>query len=155
KATQVVRDLSYRPPFCPSGFPCIALRTLRSPIYLLVVLAQVNLAALLAGLATFMAKFIERQFSQTVSFSTMMIGGVCIPLAVLGIVLGGVLMRRLNISVAGASKLCTAAILLCLFSSTPLLLVGCSTQRVAGVYPPRYSHRHSAELTPSLCRTHT
>ncbi|XP_070838662.1 solute carrier organic anion transporter family member 2B1 [Chaetodon trifascialis] len=117
------------------SFPRIALRTLRSPIYLLVVLAQVNLAALLAGLATFMAKFIERQFSQTVSFSTMMIGGVCIPLAVLGTVLGGVLMRRLNLSVSGAGKLCTAAILLCVFSATPLLLIGCPTQRVAGVFP--------------------
>lgn len=57
-----------------SGFPRIALRTLRSPIYLLVVLGQVNLAALLSGLATFMAKFIEKQFSQTISFSNMMIG---------------------------------------------------------------------------------
>ncbi|XP_054481487.1 solute carrier organic anion transporter family member 2B1 isoform X2 [Anoplopoma fimbria] len=117
------------------SFPRIALRTLQSPIYLLVVLAQVNLAALLAGLATFMAKFIERQFSQTVSFSTMMIGGVCIPLAVLGTVLGGVLMRRLNLSVSGASRLCTGAILLCLFSSTPLLFIGCPTQKIAGVFP--------------------
>lgn len=57
-----------------AGFPRIALRTLRSPVYLLVVLAQVNLAALLSGLATFMAKFLEWQFSQTVSNSTMMIG---------------------------------------------------------------------------------
>ncbi|XP_041657732.1 solute carrier organic anion transporter family member 2B1 isoform X2 [Cheilinus undulatus] len=118
------------------SFPRITLRTLRSPIYLLVVLAQVNLAALLAGLATFMAKFIERQFSQTVSFSTMMIGGVCIPLAVLGTVLGGALMRRLNLSVRSASKLCTAAILLGLLCASPLLLIGCSTQKVAGVFPP-------------------
>ncbi|XP_033969802.1 solute carrier organic anion transporter family member 2B1-like [Trematomus bernacchii] len=117
------------------SFPRIALRTLRSPIYLLVVLAQVNLAALLAGLATFMSKFIERQFTQTVSFSIMMIGGVCIPLAVLGTVLGGVLMRRLSLSVGGASKLCTAAILLCILSSTPLLFIGCSTQKVAEVFP--------------------
>ncbi|XP_029375477.1 solute carrier organic anion transporter family member 2B1 [Echeneis naucrates] len=118
------------------SFPRIALRTLQSPIYLLVVLAQVNLAALLSGLATFMAKFIERQFSQTVPFSTMMIGGVCIPLAVLGTVLGGVLMRRMNLSVSGASRLCTAAIMLCMFTALPLLLIGCSTQKVAGVFPP-------------------
>ncbi|XP_069000074.1 solute carrier organic anion transporter family member 2B1 [Embiotoca jacksoni] len=117
------------------SFPRIALRTLRSPVYLLVVLAQVNLAALLSGLATFMAKFIERQFSQTVSFSTMMIGGVGIPLAVLGTVLGGVLMRRFNLSVVGASRLCTAAILLCVFSALPLMLIGCSTQKVAGIFP--------------------
>ncbi|XP_060942432.1 solute carrier organic anion transporter family member 2B1 isoform X2 [Limanda limanda] len=118
------------------SFPRTALRTLQSPVFLLVVLAQVNLAALLSGLATFMAKFIERQFSQTVSFSSMMIGGVGIPMAVLGTVLGGVLMRRLNLSVGGASKLCTIAIVLCILSSVPLLLLGCSTQRVAGVFPP-------------------
>ncbi|XP_023254841.1 solute carrier organic anion transporter family member 2B1 [Seriola lalandi dorsalis] len=134
------------------SFPRIALRTLQSPIYLLVVLAQVNLAALLAGLATFMAKFIERQFSQTVSFATMMIGGVSIPLAVLGTVLGGVLMRRLNLSVSGASKLCTIAILLCMFSATPLLLLGCSTQPVAGIFPS--SNRTSSAELPcsSSCR---
>ncbi|XP_058484012.1 solute carrier organic anion transporter family member 2B1 isoform X2 [Solea solea] len=118
------------------SFPRIALRTLRSPIYLLVVLAQVNLAAMLAGLSTFMAKFIERQFSQTVSFATMMIGGVGIPLAVLGTVLGGLLMRRMSISVSGASKLCTTVILLCMFTATPLHLIGCSTQTVAEVFPP-------------------
>lgn len=61
-------------PFSLPGFPRIALRTLQNPIYLLVVLAQVHLAAMIAGLATFMAKFIERQFTQTASFSNMMIG---------------------------------------------------------------------------------
>ncbi|XP_068600333.1 solute carrier organic anion transporter family member 2B1 [Brachionichthys hirsutus] len=131
--TDPLRELS-RLQFLKS-FPRIARRTLQSPVYLLVVLAQVNLAALLAGLATFMAKFIERQFSQTVSVSSMMIGAVCIPLAVLGIVLGGVLMRRLNLSVSGASRLCTAAIFLCMFSVVPLLFIGCPTQSVAGVFP--------------------
>lgn len=52
------------------------LRTLKNPIYLLVVLAQVNLAAMVAGLATFMPKYIERQFAQTASFSNMMIGKI-------------------------------------------------------------------------------
>ncbi|XP_010891804.2 solute carrier organic anion transporter family member 2B1 [Esox lucius] len=117
------------------SFPRIALRTLRNPIYLLVVLAQVNLAALVAGLATFMSKFIERQFTQTASFSNIMIGGVSIPMAVLGIVLGGALMRRLNIPTRGSALICVTAILICLFTAMPLLLLGCSTQRVAGIYP--------------------
>uniref|UniRef100_A0A674BPA7 Solute carrier organic anion transporter family member n=1 Tax=Salmo trutta TaxID=8032 RepID=A0A674BPA7_SALTR len=114
------------------SFPRIALRTLQNPIYLLVVLAQVHLAAMIAGLATFMAKFIERQFTQTASFSNMMIGGVNIPLAVLGIVLGGALMRRLSISTRGSALMCTSAILMCILTALPLLLLGCSTQRVTG-----------------------
>ncbi|CAB1316391.1 unnamed protein product [Coregonus sp. 'balchen'] len=119
------------------SLPRIALRTLRNPIYLLVVLAQVHLAAMVAGLATFMAKFIERQFTQTTSFSNMMIGGVSIPLAVLGIVLGGALMRRLSVSTRGSALMCTAAILMCMLTALPLLLLGCSTQRVTGIYPTK------------------
>ncbi|XP_037543145.1 solute carrier organic anion transporter family member 2B1 [Nematolebias whitei] len=130
------------------SFPGIAMRTLQTPVYLLVVLAQVNLAALLSGLATFMAKFVEKQFTQTVPFSNMMIGGVSIPLAVLGIVLGGAIMRRFNLSVSGASKLCTVAILLCMFSALPLLLIGCPTQKIARVFPPSSSDCSSACQCP-------
>uniref|UniRef100_A0A3B5MUE0 Solute carrier organic anion transporter family member n=1 Tax=Xiphophorus couchianus TaxID=32473 RepID=A0A3B5MUE0_9TELE len=119
------------------SFPRIALRTLSGPIYLLVVLALVNMAALVSGLGTFMPKFIEKQFSQTIPFSNMMIGGIGMPLAVLGVVLGGALMRRFNMSVSGASKLCTVAIFLCLISALPMLFIGCSTQKSLCV--PRYS----------------
>ncbi|XP_077360957.1 solute carrier organic anion transporter family member 2B1 isoform X2 [Festucalex cinctus] len=119
------------------SFPSMLCRTLRSPVYLLVVLAQINLAAMVAGLATFMAKFIEKQFSQTADFSNVMIGGVSIPLAVLGTVLGGVLMRRWTLGVAGASRLCTAAILLSLCFAFPLIFMGCPTQKIDGIFPPR------------------
>ncbi|XP_071402829.1 solute carrier organic anion transporter family member 2B1-like, partial [Centroberyx affinis] len=72
----------------------------------------------------------------TLTLTSLSSGGVDIPLAVLGTVLGGALMRRLNLSVGGASRMCSATILLCLFTALPLLLVGCPTQRVAGVFPP-------------------
>ena len=63
------------------------------------------------------------------------VGGVSIPLAVLGIVLGGALMRKLSISTRGSALMCTAAILMCMLTALPLLLLGCSTQSVTGVYP--------------------
>ncbi|XP_051903056.1 solute carrier organic anion transporter family member 2B1 isoform X1 [Hippocampus zosterae] len=130
------------------SFPAMLCRTLRSPVYLLVVLAQVNLAAMVAGLATFMAKFIEKQFGQTADFSNVMIGGVSIPLAVLGTVSGGVLVRRRALGVGGASKLCAAAILLSLCCAFPLILLGCPTQTVDGVFPPR----RAAARCASTCR---
>ncbi|XP_061606715.1 solute carrier organic anion transporter family member 2B1 isoform X1 [Phyllopteryx taeniolatus] len=119
------------------SFPSMLCRTLRRPVYLLVVLAQVNLAAMVSGLATFMAKFIEKQFSHTADFSAVIIGGLCIPLGVLGTVLGGVVMRRWTLGVTGASKFCAAAILLSLLCAFPLVLMGCPTQKVDGVFPPR------------------
>ncbi|KAG7321302.1 hypothetical protein KOW79_015717 [Hemibagrus wyckioides] len=114
-------------------FPHIMLRTLRNPIYLLVVLAQVNLAAMVAGLATFMPKYIERQFSQTASFSNIMIGGLSIPSAMLGIMAGGMILRRLNLSVKASAILCSGAVLLAIIFALPLLFLGCPTQNVAGI----------------------
>ncbi|XP_051537729.1 solute carrier organic anion transporter family member 2B1-like [Myxocyprinus asiaticus] len=115
------------------NFPKITRRTMRNPVYLLVVLAQVNLAAMVAGLATFMAKFIERQFTQTAAFSTMMIGGLNIPSAMLGIMAGGVIMRRLSLSIKSSAAMCTIAVLISMFFAIPLLFLGCPTQRISGV----------------------
>ncbi|XP_077447862.1 solute carrier organic anion transporter family member 2B1 isoform X4 [Stigmatopora argus] len=119
------------------SFPGLLRRTLRSPVYLLVVLAQVNLAAVVAGIGTFMAKFIEKQFGRTPGFSAVIIGGACIPLAVLGTVLGGVSVRRWNLGIGGAGKLCAAAISLSLFCGIPLAFTGCPTQQIHGIFPSR------------------
>ncbi|MBN3289471.1 SO2B1 protein, partial [Polypterus senegalus] len=124
------------------GFPVVLLKTLRNPIYLLVVLAQVNLSAMVAGLATFMAKFHERQFNVTASFANLLIGGVNIPAVVLGVVIGGVIMKRLQMSIKDSAFMCTVAIFLCIGLAIPLLFLGCATQKVAGV-----NFQYSSNLT--------
>ncbi|NXS89491.1 SO2B1 protein, partial [Erpornis zantholeuca] len=115
------------------GFPVVLLRNLRHPVYLLVVLAQVNLSAMVAGLATFMGKFLERQFSLTASLANMIIGAVNIPGAMVGIVAGGAILRRFQMSLRQCSALCVLGMLLCLLGALPLLFLGCPTQKVAGV----------------------
>ncbi|XP_067145698.1 solute carrier organic anion transporter family member 2B1 [Apteryx mantelli] len=114
-------------------FPLVLLRNLRHPVYLLVVLAQVNLSAMVAGLATFMGKFLERQFSLTASFANMIIGAVNIPGAMVGIVLGGAIMKRFQMSLRQCGALCVLGTLLCVVLAFPLLFLGCPTQKVAGV----------------------
>lgn len=109
------------------------MRTLRNPIYLLVVLAQVNLAAMVAGLATFMGKFIERQFAQTASFSNLMMGGLNIPSAMLGIMAGGVILRKLGLTVRSSAAMCTVAVFVSIMFAIPLLFIGCPTHNVSGV----------------------
>ncbi|NXN12700.1 SO2B1 protein, partial [Indicator maculatus] len=111
----------------------VLLRTLRAPLFLLVVLAQVNLSAMVAGLATFMGKFLERQFSVTASLANMVIGAVNIPGAMVGIVLGGAILRRFRMPLRHCSALCVLGTFLCLLLAFPLLFLGCPTQRVAGV----------------------
>ncbi|XP_021399696.1 solute carrier organic anion transporter family member 2B1 isoform X1 [Lonchura striata] len=114
-------------------FPVVLLRNLRHPTYLLVVLAQVNISAMVAGLATFMGKFLERQFSLTASLANMIIGAVNIPGAMVGIVVGGAILKRFQMSLRQCSALCVLGMLLCLLMAFPLLFLGCPTQKVAGV----------------------
>ncbi|XP_041316309.1 solute carrier organic anion transporter family member 2B1 isoform X2 [Pyrgilauda ruficollis] len=114
-------------------FPVVLLRNLRHPVYLLVVLAQVNISAMVAGLATFMGKFLERQFSLTASLANMIIGAVNIPGAMVGIVVGGAILKRFQVSLRQCSALCVLGMLLCLLTAFPLLFLGCPTQKVAGV----------------------
>ncbi|NXH48675.1 SO2B1 protein, partial [Dicaeum eximium] len=117
----------------PQCFPVVLLRNLRHPVYLLVVLAQVNISAMVAGLATFMGKFLERQFSLTASLANMIIGAVNIPGAMVGIVVGGAILKRFQMSLRQCSALCVLGMLLCLLTAFPLLFLGCPTQKVAGV----------------------
>ncbi|NXT34234.1 SO2B1 protein, partial [Pelecanoides urinatrix] len=114
-------------------FPLVLLRNLRHPVYLLVVLAQVNLSAMVAGLATFMGKFLERQFSLTASLANMIIGAVNIPGAMVGIVVGGAILKRFQMSLRQCSAMCVLGMFLCLLVAFPLLFLGCPTQKVAGI----------------------
>ncbi|KAG8538629.1 hypothetical protein GDO81_022312, partial [Engystomops pustulosus] len=112
-------------------FPKVLLRTLKNPIYILVVLAQANLSAMICGLATFMAKFLERQFSITASLANLMIGSVNIPGAMAGIVLGGFIMKRFQLSPRQCGAMCLMGMSCCVLLALPLLFLGCSTQQFA------------------------
>lgn len=117
----------------PTVFPRVLLRMLRHPIFLLVVLSQVCTSSMVAGTATFLPKFLERQFSITASFANMLLGCLTIPLVIVGIVVGGVLVKRLHLSPMQCSALCLLGSLLCLLLSLPLFFIGCSTHHIAGI----------------------
>ncbi|OCT93402.1 solute carrier organic anion transporter family member 2B1 isoform X2 [Xenopus laevis] len=112
-------------------FPKVLLRTVKNPVFILVVLAQANLSAMVCGLATFMAKFLERQFSVTASFANLLIGSANIPAAMSGIVLGGIIMKRFRLTPKQCGLMCVSGLVVCIFAATPLIFLGCSTQQFA------------------------
>ncbi|CAL8363801.1 unnamed protein product [Lota lota] len=117
------------------SFPKITLRTLQNPVFMLMCLGQVFCAGVIVGVITFLSKFMERQFNLTASNATLLIGVVHMPVCVVAIVIGGAVMRRLDLSRSGAAKCCALAIFCSLLCSIPLLFIGCPTQHVAGVFP--------------------
>ncbi|KAM4796208.1 solute carrier organic anion transporter family member 2B1 [Rhinophrynus dorsalis] len=124
-------------------FPKVLLRTMKNPIFILVILAQANMSAMVCGLATFMAKFLERQFSITASFANLLIGTVNIPGAMAGIVLGGIIIKKFRLTPRQCGTLCITGLILCILVAFPLLFLGCSTQKFAS---PNHDHHGSSEI---------
>uniref|UniRef100_A0A4X2LEH4 Solute carrier organic anion transporter family member n=1 Tax=Vombatus ursinus TaxID=29139 RepID=A0A4X2LEH4_VOMUR len=117
-------------------FPQVLLQNLRHPIFLLVVLAQVNMTSMVAGMATFLPKFLERQFSVTASFANLLIGSISIPAAMLGIMIGGVLVHRLHLGPTRCATVSILGSLICMVFGLPLFFMGCPTHPIANVYGP-------------------
>ncbi|XP_072466935.1 solute carrier organic anion transporter family member 2B1 isoform X2 [Notamacropus eugenii] len=115
-------------------FPHVLLRNLRHPIFLLVVLAQVSMSSMVAGMATFLPKFLERQFSVTASFANLLIGSISIPAAIVGIVAGGFLVKRLHLGPTRCATLGIVGAFTCLLLGLPLFFIGCPTHPIANVY---------------------
>ncbi|XP_048339097.1 solute carrier organic anion transporter family member 2B1-like, partial [Sphaerodactylus townsendi] len=114
-------------------FPVVLLRNLKNPFFVMVILALINLSAMIAGLATFLGKFLEWQFTLTASFANMLIGTINLPTAMMGILLGGIIMKKFHLSLKQSSLFCVVGMGMCLVFQFPAFFLGCPTQAVAGL----------------------
>ncbi|XP_042312803.1 solute carrier organic anion transporter family member 2B1 [Sceloporus undulatus] len=114
-------------------FPVVLIRNIKNPIFVTVIFALINLSGMIAGLATFLAKFLERQFTLSASVANMIIGAVNIPGALLGIILGGVIMKNCQLSLRQATIMCMLGMGVCILFDLPLLFMGCPSPPVAGL----------------------
>ncbi|XP_061781036.1 solute carrier organic anion transporter family member 3A1 [Nerophis lumbriciformis] len=113
--------------------PKVTKHLLSNPVFTCIILAACMEIAVVAGFAAFLGKYLEQQFNLTTTSANQLLGMTAIPCACLGIFMGGLLVKKLNLSALGAIRMAMLVNLISTACYISLLFLGCNTGSVAGV----------------------
>ncbi|XP_077452981.1 solute carrier organic anion transporter family member 3A1 [Stigmatopora argus] len=113
--------------------PKVTKHLLSNPVFTCIILAACMEIAVVAGFAAFLAKYLEQQFNLTTTSANQLLGMTAIPCACLGIFMGGLLVKKLNLSALGAIRMAMLVNLISTACYIAILFLGCDTGSVAGV----------------------
>ncbi|XP_018667361.2 solute carrier organic anion transporter family member 2B1-like [Ciona intestinalis] len=114
-------------------------RLLRDPVFMSITTGFVSLTSFLAASITFIAKYMETQFDLTASLANLLHGCVNLPMAVIGNILGGWIIRRKNLDVQKTLSVIIIGLIMTIVSVGLLFMFGCDENDILGLAEPQRS----------------
>jgi len=132
-----------------SDLPKCIWKLITNWIYLVSCLGACCELIIVSGFIVFLPKYLETQFNLSKSEASMLTGGTAIPGACIGIILGGYILKKLQLRPKGAIQLVLISNLLCLGAYGLLFFLGCNNVAMAGATMP-YSRNSSENFQINL-----
>ncbi|TSK13160.1 Solute carrier organic anion transporter family member 1C1 [Bagarius yarrelli] len=108
-------------------------RLFSNSIYILIILTSLAQVNSLIGMITFKPKYMEQIYGQSPSKVILLIGIMNIPAVALGIILGGFVMKKFQLSIIGAARISISAGFLSFIFMLSQYFLYCENAQVAGL----------------------
>ncbi|XP_053381790.1 solute carrier organic anion transporter family member 5A1-like [Mercenaria mercenaria] len=119
--------------------PKSILSLLKNKIYLVTSFGICCEISIVSGFVVFLPKYIETQFGTSKSEASLFTGGIAIPGAVFGVLMGGFLLKRFQMGPKGAIQLTILLDLLALIGCGFFFFLGCENLKIAGATFPYFN----------------
>ncbi|XP_074656314.1 solute carrier organic anion transporter family member 5A1-like [Tubulanus polymorphus] len=114
-------------------------RLLRNPVYLITTLGICCEVSIASGFVVFLPKYLETQFGISNSLANLLTGLIAIPGAVVGIMIGGLVLNKFQLGPKGGIQLTLLLNVLSLMGFSVLFFLGCDNMKLAGATLPYYN----------------
>ncbi|KAM4050891.1 solute carrier organic anion transporter family member 4C1 [Anomaloglossus baeobatrachus] len=114
-------------------FPLAFMLMVKNPVLMTLTFASCSDALITTGFAAFLPKFIENQFSLTSSFSAILGGGVLIPAAAIGQIIGGLIVSKFKFDCKTIIRFCIILSAISVALTSVFIFAKCGNDPFAGV----------------------
>ncbi|CAH1153544.1 unnamed protein product [Phaedon cochleariae] len=114
-------------------------RLASNPIYIVTCLGACMELIIVSGFVVFLPKYLETQFSLGKSQASVFTGSIAIPGACIGIFMGGVVLKKMELRPKGAVQFVLISNAVCLLCYGLLFFLGCDNLKMAGTTIPYFN----------------